>query len=289
VIEAVDVALRRFLIREIPIENNEVEVVFDQPKREWSARLSRPTLNIFLFDIRENVRLRTVSWQPVGNGNGNGKSNGKNKDKGTVTMQRTPLRVDLHYMISAWATEALDEHRLLARTLMTLARRPHLPLDLLPRSLQNQPTPISFQVAQLDILRNPTDLWSVLDNEIRPALSFMLTLAMNPYELVTLPLVGARELLVGPAVLNPLDLEYYQPAGTDHFWSVGGVVKSEETIENLRLRLVERGQEIKLQQNGRFTIHKLEPGEYTLELTLKDGEIRHQKIAVPYTEYQIEI
>ena len=35
-----------------------VDVKFDQPKREWSSRISKPTLNLFLFDMRENLRLR---------------------------------------------------------------------------------------------------------------------------------------------------------------------------------------------------------------------------------------
>jgi len=41
----IDGALRQLLIREIPIRNGEVDVVFDQPTREWASRLSRPTLN----------------------------------------------------------------------------------------------------------------------------------------------------------------------------------------------------------------------------------------------------
>ena len=38
-----DEVLRQLLIEEIPIKNGEVDIEFDQPSREWSARLSRPT------------------------------------------------------------------------------------------------------------------------------------------------------------------------------------------------------------------------------------------------------
>jgi len=62
-IDELDEVLRKFLIREIPIKNTDVDIKFDMPKREWSARLNRPTLNLFLYDIRENTKLRQA--QPM--------------------------------------------------------------------------------------------------------------------------------------------------------------------------------------------------------------------------------
>jgi len=62
-IDELDEVLRKFLIREVPIKNGDVDIKFDMPKREWSARLNRPTLNLFLYDIRENAKLRQA--QPM--------------------------------------------------------------------------------------------------------------------------------------------------------------------------------------------------------------------------------
>ena len=56
----VDDVLRKLLIQEIEIKDNQVDILFDQPKREWSSRLSKPTINLFLFDLRENLKLRTA-------------------------------------------------------------------------------------------------------------------------------------------------------------------------------------------------------------------------------------
>ncbi len=97
-INDLDETLRKLLIREIPIKNGEVEISFDQPKREWSARLNRPTLNLYLYDIRENNKLRQTQpmWEVERQANG------------TVTQRRKPFRVDLHYMITAWAAEPED-------------------------------------------------------------------------------------------------------------------------------------------------------------------------------------
>ncbi|RLC55156.1 MAG: DUF4255 domain-containing protein, partial [Chloroflexota bacterium] len=46
-----DETLKQLLIKNIPIKNNEVDIQFDLPKRDWSAGLSRPTINLYLYDI----------------------------------------------------------------------------------------------------------------------------------------------------------------------------------------------------------------------------------------------
>jgi hypothetical protein len=58
-----DETIRQLLIAELPIKNGEIDVSFDQPKREWSARLSKPAVNFFLYDMRENATLRQHQWE----------------------------------------------------------------------------------------------------------------------------------------------------------------------------------------------------------------------------------
>jgi hypothetical protein len=279
-IDDLDEVLRQFLIRDLPIKNGEVDVKFDQPKREWSARVSRPTLNLFLYDIRENQKLRQTqpAWEVVPN------------DDGTVTKRRKPARVDLHYMITAWASEPEDEHRLLSRTLMALFRYPHLPEELLPDSFQTQPVSIPIMVAQYDELRTPSDVWNVLDNEMRPALACIVTLAIDPYLPLVTPLVRTRELRIGPSRL-PLLQELDERASADLFWSIGGALRSELPLdfEGVRLTLVERGLEVPLQPEGRFAIGHLEAGEYTLELTMAGRPPRRYPITVPAADYDLEV
>ena len=119
-ISDLDETIRQLLIAELPIKNGEIEVAFEQPKREWSSRLSRPTVNFFLYDLRENPVLRTHQWEAVNQG-GNGD---------IARMKRTPFRVDCYYMITTWAAEPEDEHRLLSRVLMTLFKYPTIPENL---------------------------------------------------------------------------------------------------------------------------------------------------------------
>jgi hypothetical protein len=48
---------------------SDIEISFEQPTREWSGRLNRPTLNCFCFDLRENLKLRNMEMQTTVNGN----------------------------------------------------------------------------------------------------------------------------------------------------------------------------------------------------------------------------
>ena len=44
--------------KEMAIGNNEAESKFDLPKRDWAAKLSCPTINLYFYDIRENPEFR---------------------------------------------------------------------------------------------------------------------------------------------------------------------------------------------------------------------------------------
>lgn len=277
-ISHLDETLRKLLIRELPVKNSEVDIKFDQPKREWSARVSRPTLNLFLHDIRENSILRQPEWEFQRN------------DDGTVTKRRSPVRLDLHYMITAWvADHPEDEHRLLTRTLMALFRNPTIPDSMLPDSLQDQPVSIPIRVAQQDEYRTPADIWSALDNELRPAIVCTITLAINPYAATTGPLVRSRDLRFGQAVQLPRRHVLDESAGSDRFWMVGGEVRTTRPLEYGHLVLVERGQNVPLQDGLRFIVGNLESGDYTLELWDNGRKLITRTITVPSESYDIEL
>ena len=112
-IDDLDDALRDLLIREMPIKNHEIDISFGQPNKEWSSRLSRPTLNLYLHDIRENPTLRRDQ---------NFSELERRPD--SVVQRRPPHRIALHYLVTAWATAPEDEHRMLARALLALLRYP---------------------------------------------------------------------------------------------------------------------------------------------------------------------
>ena len=270
-IDDLDDALRDLLVRELPIRDNEVDVSFDQPRREWSARLSRPSLNLYLYDIRENLRLRREATQRE-----------VERRPSSVITARRATRLDLYYLVTAWATAPEDEHRLLARTLMTFLRYPELPDEALPASLLDQPNPIPLKVAQPDTLDKPSDLWSVLDNQQRPGLVLVVTLAFSPFAPTEQPLTRTAEFGFRQAD--------GASGGMSHgYFSISFNVNSKKPLAGLQVKLLERGDLAVRDPNGEFSIRNLTPGEYTLEITADGHKASRHKIKVPAANYDIEL
>jgi hypothetical protein len=276
--EAIDEVIKKLLEREIPIKNKEIEIVFEQPTREWSARLNRPTINIFLFDFRENRKLRSSEqWNNI-----------RNND-GTITQRRLPVRIDLRYFITVWTEDTEDQHNLLATILTVLLRHPFLPTDLLSENLKNQPAPLSIQVAQDDILPNPTDIWTVLDNEMRPGVVLNITISLDPHKPIITRMVRTREIRFGQA-LPPTDQQKLSPeAGLSAYWTIGGTLRTQTPLEDLHLLLVEKDQKLVLDPDGRFSAGHLRSGEYTLDVSAKGQSLKQFKINVPAADLDLEI
>ncbi len=275
-----DETLRRLLVREIPIEDDEVDIQFNQPKREWSAHVSRPTLNIFLYDVRENQKLRQTQpmWET------------ERKSDGSIYQRRKPIRLDLHYLVTAWAIDPEDEHRLLTRTLMALFRFPNLPEDLLGESLQRQNKQIPLTVAQYSELTNTIDFWTVLDNEMRPAAVLEVTVSLDPYTPITVPLVRTREVRIGTSS-RPLSFQWDRGVSPDQFWTIGGQMKSQKPLDftEVQLTLVDRAQKVPVNADGRFTIGGLQAGSYTLDYGIGKKPTQSCKITVPSADFILEL
>jgi hypothetical protein len=177
-----DESIRQLLIRHVPLDLAEVEVSFDAPDREWSGRLSRPTINCFLYDVHQNLELRESDRQLT-----------RDDATRTVSRKKGPLRIDATYYLTVWARAPEDEHRLLWRLLAAVARFPVLPNDVLSNGLQDQPFPLQTRVAMRDQTRtSATDLWQALDNRVRPSLSYVVTLALDASTPITSPIVLSR-------------------------------------------------------------------------------------------------
>jgi hypothetical protein len=279
-INDIDTALADLLKQEMPIKNNEVDLEFFQPKREWAARLNRPTLNLFLYELHENIELRRRDWQQTAN------------STHQQTKRPMPHRVDLHYMITAWASEPEDEHSVLTRALLVLLRTPEMPAAVLPESLKDQPYPISLRVAEPDALRNAADIWGVLDNEIRPAITCVITLALNPYTEITGPLIRERKLSMGIAeeIANqPLPGRLWPESVLPPMYAVGGTVKTEAKFADVLLLVVETGQRVALSPQYRYQIGNLRAEEYTVHVLVSGKLVLLVKITVPSPSYDIEL
>jgi hypothetical protein len=186
VIHDVDESLRRFVRRDA-IPGTDVEVVFDAPTKDWASRRSGPAVNLYLYDIREDVRRRHFGEVRERDG------------EGAVVARHLPPRwFKLSYLVTAWTQRPEDEHRLLSVLLQCFLRRDSLPVDLLAGHLGELRAQCPYTCA----LPPPedralSDVWSALGGELKPSLDLVLT---APFDL-------QRAIEVGPPVSEPLAVD----------------------------------------------------------------------------------
>lgn len=162
-IHEVDDALRELVRTELG--SPDVEVVFDAPTRDWAARRNAPTVNLYLYDIREDMRRRSRGRYNVYD------------EQGTVVSRTLPPRYfKLSYLISAWTQRPEDEHRLLSSLLRCFLRHDALPAAGLGPELSATGLPVPSTVA----LPPPedrafADVWTALGGELKPSLDLVVS------------------------------------------------------------------------------------------------------------------
>jgi hypothetical protein len=186
-INELDETLKTLLIDKGGFNPAEVDISFEIPTRDWSTPATRPTVNLYLYDIRENTKLRETYWEE------------ESRNGGSVTLRRLPVRIDLSYMITCWTGAVEDQHLLLWQVLDTFYRHSPLPDDILQGRLKNVAHAVRTEVAQSDgILKNVSDFWGALENQLRPAVNVVVTLDLDLNEVATAPIVFARAVKLGP-------------------------------------------------------------------------------------------
>lgn len=277
-IEDLDKSITQLLVNEIPVANGDIGIEFHQPTREWSARRTKPVINLFLYDVRENNTLRQHQWQQVGNG----------RDR-LSHQKRTPYRVDCHYMLTCWANEPEDEHYLLSRAMLALFRHPILPEVYLVGQMKEQPFDIQAHLARHDRLTNPAEVWSVLDNEMRPAIAYIITLALDPWAEVISPLVHTFILRAGQANALPTR-QMVLPDSLDTRYAIGGWVQRGQTPQQgIRVAVQGTGYVAETDAEGRFMLGMFPAGDYVLIAWPDKGGPTTRAVTVPGAEYDIEL
>jgi hypothetical protein len=186
VIHEVDEALRR-LIRDEALRGSQVEVALEAPTKEWAARRNAPTVNVYLYDIREDLRRKSRGEEE------------ERDDRGSVTGRRKPPRyAKLSYLVTAWTQRPEDEHRLLSLLLVGLFGVERVPPRLLTGSLAQLRLPVPMTVALPPPEdRSFADVWTALGGELKPSIDLVVS---SPIEL---PL----DTSVGPPVTAGMRLD----------------------------------------------------------------------------------
>lgn len=173
-IDLLDKALETLLNQELP----GAHIYFDAPDDKFGPTL--PAVDLFLYDVRENRELRSNEWVV------------QRQTNGQVTKQPPPVRVECSYLITAWASGASDEHKLLGQVIQTLVRYPTLPMAVLPDGLKEQESPLPATTLQPSQLQSMSEFWQALGGKPKAALHYAVTIAIEV----------DTSLEAGPLVLN---------------------------------------------------------------------------------------
>jgi hypothetical protein len=169
VLHELDNALRALLEREVG-GDADVEVEFDAPTKDWATRRNRPTIDIYLYDIRQEVSRSQFGQVSVRDEDGN-------------ISQRRPLPkfFRLAYLVTAWTQRPEDEHRLLSALLATFLRHEVVPAELLNGSLSELGISIPMAVAlPTPQDRSLSDVWTALGGELKPSLDLSIIAPLLP-------------------------------------------------------------------------------------------------------------
>ena len=159
----VDEALRA-LVRAEVLDGSDVEIVFDAPTREWASRRNAPTVNLYLYDIREDLRRRERGLVNTYDG------------RTVVARTEPPRHFKTTYLITAWTQRPEDEHRLLSSLLVCMLRNPMLKSGELGGDLDAADLPVYIEVGQPESQeRSLADIWTALGGELKPSLDVVVT------------------------------------------------------------------------------------------------------------------
>jgi hypothetical protein len=194
VIHDVDQLLER-LVRRDALNGSSVDLVFDAPTKEWVAKRSGPCVNLYLYDIREDLQRRVPTWEDA-----------RGPD-GTVSGRlQPPRRFRLAYLVTAWTQRPEDEHRLLSSLLVCMLRNPMLKPGDLGGSLDEADLPVYLEVGGPEPQdRSLADIWSALGGEMKPSLDLV----------VTAPIVIAKSAPYGPPVTEGPTIGLASRAGAE--------------------------------------------------------------------------
>ncbi len=265
-IHLLDDAIRRLIQAETGYAEPDVEVSFSQPTGDWAAGLTHPVINCYLYDVRENNELRSAEWTV---------DRGPN---GYAAKRVAPLRFDVSYLITVWTQDHIeDEHAMLWRVLEALATHETLPDAYCDEALRSQPYPLRCKTAQATrAIDDLPDLWSVMDNPLRPSINYVVTMAMERMA----PIEGRQ---VVTKQIDVVHREAPEPQ-PETILQIGGIVhngaQAPTPLAGATVTLVGTAQQAVTDRLGRYRFRNVLAGRYRL-VAEHEGKKGQREIVVP--------
>ena len=184
-IDELDDALRTVIRRDV-LNGSDIDIVFEAPTKDWAARRNAPTIDVYLYDIREDLGRREYGRIDI-------------KENERIVARRDPPRYfKFSYLITAWTQRAEDEHRLLSAILRCFLQFEVLPMETLTGSLEAQGYPVGVRIGLPPPQdRSVSDVWSALGGELKPSLDLVALVAIDARGLLPVAPLVTEEPVIG--------------------------------------------------------------------------------------------
>jgi hypothetical protein len=257
-----DEALRTLLKRELDKHGFEgVEIAFDAPSKEWSGKLTGPTVDLFLYDMRE--ALDRAAATPA-----------ERRSNGTAVISNPPLQLELTYAVTAWTKAVQDEHRLLSQVLAVLYSYSDIPSEVIA---ENAGTTLARAETSVGRPREEkADFWTSVGGQYKASIDYVVQILIE----------SGATFVRGPEVRTTTirTLQADGPRSTlEELHRIGGTVTNEEgtLLTGAWVALPDAGRWAATDADGRFTFARVAPGKHQVVARTADGAEAKGTITVP--------
>ncbi|MCW3065336.1 MAG: hypothetical protein JWN32_2508 [Solirubrobacterales bacterium] len=248
-----DEALRNVLRRELGRHGFEgVDVAFDAPSKEWSGKLTNPTVDLFLYDLREAIDRGKISMNET-------------RSNGHAQAAPPALRLELTYAVTAWTKAVEDEHRLLSQVLAILFSYRELPADVLADAdggsrLRDIETSVGRPREE------KADFWSAVGGQYKASIDYVVHVSIE----------SGASYTRGPEVRSQTvrtRLRDGAPRTMEELHRFGGTVRDadDQPVVDAWVTVPDLGLWTATDRDGRFLFSKIRPGGLRLTVRTIDG------------------
>lgn len=159
----IDAGLEAFLRSTVPLGAEDVDVSFEPPDRDWSAKLTRPTVNLFLWDLRKSASRARGGMEEL-------------EQDGRLVRRLALPRVELRYLVTAWTSDHGDERALLSGVMRAILAFNELPKVYLPDQLHELP-PVAMFMPRTG--EDQVDVFKALEGQLKPGINLVVVSAVD--------------------------------------------------------------------------------------------------------------
>jgi hypothetical protein len=243
-------------------ELHAAEIVFDRPLDPFTPASS--TVDVFLYDLRENLELRLNEPTTTRVGN-------------QVVTHPAALRLACSYLVTAWpvggADLPLQEHKLLTQVLRVLSHYPIIPANFLKGTLIGQDPPLPMVTLHPDALKNLAEFWSSLGSKLKPSLTATVTISVPVFSDVPDYIVTTHNTIYAPGLNAPTETQI----------QFGGRVldNNSQPLSGALVDVLDMGLRETTDDNGQFNFPNVTTGAHNVRALATGFKAKTESVTIP--------